>query len=409
HDGARVERINSFLEDKDLGLMPINKLEQLRKYIFKIEMERIQFEQVSNSKAKPVGIDQRFSIQSVSRGNQLSVGFFDRKRNHKKRYVSAILKGLRSTKLLYCMVTTRVSSFSHYFTFLSSLKIRFGIIGRISYVGRTSSFFDLPKSFFHFFKHVYKLNLALIRILTCRHSPSLPDTCTIFLNAWLQDFSGPLSALIDLRRDISGFLSAHPQSPFLSLHHLDVVDPIFPSMNRFESVNHLMKAARVDQSRLLQQSVCYYKQNNWTFSVSWGYSVQIYHEIFAPSVLYRPLETFVPWKKGATPPYMFNTRVPRSDPCEVPHFLFFASVDETKMNNQIVTTYVAKSPPRSLPPSVSSSTCSTYNITKIRVLSPMKKHGGPGSRRECCDTVQVMGMDSMAIKLRNCLKDEIVA
>jgi hypothetical protein len=80
--------------------MPINKLEQLRKYIFEIEMERIQFEQVSNSKAKPVGIDQTFSIQSVSRGNQLSVGFFDRKRNHKKGYVAAILKGLRSTEVM---------------------------------------------------------------------------------------------------------------------------------------------------------------------------------------------------------------------------------------------------------------------------------------------------------------------
>ena len=44
HDEARVESIDSFLRGKDLGLMPINKLEQLRKYIFEIEMERIQFE-----------------------------------------------------------------------------------------------------------------------------------------------------------------------------------------------------------------------------------------------------------------------------------------------------------------------------------------------------------------------------
>ncbi|PHU29129.1 hypothetical protein BC332_01222 [Capsicum chinense] len=64
---------------------------------------------------------------------------------------------------------------------------------------------------------------------------------------------------IDLHRDISGLLSAHPQSPFLSTHHLDAVDPIFPSMNHFEALNHLMKAANVDQSRLLQQSTCYNK------------------------------------------------------------------------------------------------------------------------------------------------------
>lgn len=41
HDGARVEKIDSFLGDKDLGLMPINKLEQLRKYIFDIKIERV--------------------------------------------------------------------------------------------------------------------------------------------------------------------------------------------------------------------------------------------------------------------------------------------------------------------------------------------------------------------------------
>ena len=77
HDGARVESIDSFLGSKDLGLMPINKLEQLRKYIFDIEIKRIQFEQVSNQKKKGkisfVRIEKTLSIQSVSRGNQLFI------------------------------------------------------------------------------------------------------------------------------------------------------------------------------------------------------------------------------------------------------------------------------------------------------------------------------------------------
>lgn len=51
-DVARVESIDSFLRGKGLGLMPIKKLEQLRKYIFDLEIERIQFEQVSNQKKK---------------------------------------------------------------------------------------------------------------------------------------------------------------------------------------------------------------------------------------------------------------------------------------------------------------------------------------------------------------------
>ncbi|DAD49269.1 TPA_asm: hypothetical protein HUJ06_031936 [Nelumbo nucifera] len=65
--------IDSFLRGKDLWLVPINKLEQLRKYIFDIETERIQSEQVSNSKGKFVGIGKTISIKSVSRGNQLFV------------------------------------------------------------------------------------------------------------------------------------------------------------------------------------------------------------------------------------------------------------------------------------------------------------------------------------------------
>ncbi|KAL2489015.1 hypothetical protein Fot_42307 [Forsythia ovata] len=251
------------------------------------------------------------------------------------------------------------------------------------------------------------MDLCIKRYPTVFGSDHILHSCIADLGVSLTQEKG--FHQIDLRGDISSFLSAHPQSPFLSLHHLDAVDPIFPTMNRFESVNHLMKAAKADQSRLLQQSICYYKQNKWTFSVSWGYSIQIYHKFFPPSVLYRPLQTFSPWKNGATPPYMFNTRGPTSDPCEAPHFLFFASIDETKMNNHIVTTYTSTSLPPRLPPCVSNSSRLTDNISKIHVLSPLKKHGGYGRRRECCDIVQVVGMDSMAIKLRDCMKDEIVA
>lgn len=44
HDGARVESIYSFLRGEGLWLMPINKLEQLRKYIVdKVYHMRITF------------------------------------------------------------------------------------------------------------------------------------------------------------------------------------------------------------------------------------------------------------------------------------------------------------------------------------------------------------------------------
>ncbi|MCE2055430.1 hypothetical protein HAX54_042562 [Datura stramonium] len=222
---------------------------------------------------------------------------------------------------------------------------------------------------------------------------------------------------IDLRRDIWGFLSAHPQSPFLSLHHLDLVAPIFPSMNRLDALNHLMKVASVDQSRLLQQSTCYNKRHNWTFSVSWGYTVQIYDKIMSQSYLESPIETFGEWRKGAWPPYMFNVRGLKSNnysSCgggggEVPNVLFFDSLEGTRLNH-IVTTYVKKTNSRSCGSSENIDDHSIDGVLKIRVFSPMHKlHVGDGNRRECCDIMQPIGMDSMAIKLRSCMRHEIVA
>ncbi|XP_060196624.1 uncharacterized protein LOC132625961 isoform X2 [Lycium barbarum] len=80
------------------------------------------------------------------------------------------------------------------------------------------------------------------------------------LQAWIADLAVTITLekgfhQIDLRGDISSFLSAHPQSPFLSLHHLDLVAPIFPSMNRYDVVNHIMKAASVTTKKMLKSDL----------------------------------------------------------------------------------------------------------------------------------------------------------
>ncbi|KAF5937226.1 hypothetical protein HYC85_024732 [Camellia sinensis] len=115
---------------------------------------------------------------------------------------------------------------------------------------------------------------------------------------------------IDLRIDISDFLPSHPRSLLLSLHHFDKVEPILPSMNCFRSANHLVKATKTDQSRMLQQTICYQKKTNWSFSISWGYSAHIYENVLPRSILKRPLETFRPWLKEMPALYMFNTQWP---------------------------------------------------------------------------------------------------
>ncbi|KAA8549781.1 hypothetical protein F0562_001465 [Nyssa sinensis] len=212
---------------------------------------------------------------------------------------------------------------------------------------------------------------------------------------------------IDLLGDISGFLSAHPQSPLMSLHHFDFIEPIFPSKNRFESADHLMKAANIDQSRLLQQTICYQKQSNWSFSIAWGYSAYIFEKVLPRSILKRPLETFRPWVRSARPPYfLFNTRWPSNDPCEAPHVFFFESIEKT-IGNEIVTSYVRASP-RNLPACSFTGNHSADHFSKIQVFTSAMKPIENG-RSECCDVVPVDGLNITEVKFRTCLEDEIIA
>ncbi|CAH2049295.1 unnamed protein product [Thlaspi arvense] len=209
---------------------------------------------------------------------------------------------------------------------------------------------------------------------------------------------------IDLRGDISGFLSAHPQARLLSLHHFDYVDPIFPSMDPIQSTFHLMRAEKVDHSRLLQQTICYDKTRNWSFSISWGYSVHIYEQIYSRTMLKRPLETFKPWVEKAVPPmFMFNTRWP----CETPNVFFFDSIEKAS-NDWILTTYVRSSSPQ-YPHCPWSGNHFALHISKIHVFSFTEKLSQVG-RSECCDvTVHDAGKNIAEVKLRTCKDDEIIA
>ncbi|GAB2274411.1 hypothetical protein Dimus_009177 [Dionaea muscipula] len=211
---------------------------------------------------------------------------------------------------------------------------------------------------------------------------------------------------IDLHGDISGLLSSHPQSPFLSLHHIDSVNPLFPDMNRSESLTQLMKAAKSDQSRLLQQTICYQKQSNWSFSVAWGYTVQLYESIIPPSVLHRPLQTFSPWNQ---PLYRFNTRWLPKNPCENPHVFFFEEVEEAG-RDRIITRYGRRPVlrPPTCPSNGDNSSSGADHVWRVLVVSPTTRYGGVGSRRECCDVGGSDEKNTTRIKFRACLKDEIV-
>lgn len=151
---------------------------------------------------------------------------------------------------------------------------------------------------------------------------------------------------------------------------MDAVEPYFPEMNRTESTRHLMKAAAADQSRMLQQTICYHRRNEWSFSISWGYSVHIYERIMTRSHLQKPIETFKPWtgrKPKGTPQYIFDTRRPSNFSCEAPHVFFFTELERASAS--IFTTYT-RAAERGMPP------CGNYSadfVSQIRVVSPASK------------------------------------
>ncbi|XVF47364.1 hypothetical protein PTKIN_Ptkin03bG0103000 [Pterospermum kingtungense] len=212
---------------------------------------------------------------------------------------------------------------------------------------------------------------------------------------------------IDLLGDISGLLSAHPQSPIVTLHHFDNIDPLFPSKTRIQSINHLMEAAKVDQSRLVQQTIGYHWKSNWSVSISWGYSAQIYESIIPRSVLRKPLETFAPWKNGPPPVYMFNTRLPTSDPCLAPHIFFMESVKKIRADGLVLSTYRRKAPRRLLPCFFAGNHSADHVIT-IRVFSNATIRKEPG-KIECCNVKYTGGMNIINIRMRDCRKGEVIA
>ncbi|CAN4094919.1 unnamed protein product [Withania somnifera] len=201
----------------------------------------------------------------------------------------------------------------------------------------------------------------------------------------------PLKGLyqMDMRGDIWGLLSSHPKAPLMSLHHIDAIAPIFPWMERAESLKHLMKAAKFDHSRMLQQTICHHRPTNWTISVSWGYSLHIYEKIMPRSHLIKPIRTFKTW-----------------DTCEILN-VFLNTIGETWNKNEIWATY-SRSVNRRRPVCAIDGNYPANYIDKIQVYSPKTKRTGM-NRCECCDIIHIIGSNKAKVKLRECFTNEKIA
>lgn len=141
--------------------------------------------------------------------------------------------------------------------------------------------------------------------------------------------------------NLFGLLAAHPLTPLVSLHHLDVVEPIFPNVSRVRALERLNGPMKLDPAGLMQQSICYDKGRTWTVSVSWGYAVQIFRGIFSAREMEMPARTFLNWYRRADyTAYPFNTRPVSRHVCQKPFVYFLSEAVYDSAANETSTHYI---------------------------------------------------------------------
>nr|GME20166.1 uncharacterized protein LOC109163262 [Ipomoea batatas] len=187
----------------------------------------------------------------------------------------------------------------------------------------------------------------------------------------------------DVYGNLLGLLGSHPVSPLVSVHHLDVVAPIFPDMTRVESLRQLFESVKLDSGSVMQQSICYDKQRYWSISVSWGYVIQVIRGMISPRELEMPTRTFLNWYKRADyMAYAFNTRPVTRHPCQKPFIYYVNKVRLDRSRNQIIGIYYRHREPY---PYCRWRADSPENIDSIVVLKePDTGRWERSPRRDCC-------------------------
>ncbi|KAK6918341.1 Protein of unknown function DUF604 [Dillenia turbinata] len=205
-----------------------------------------------------------------------------------------------------------------------------------------------------------------------------------------------------------GILAAHPVTPLVSLHHLDIIHPIFPNANRVQSLQRLKVPIRLDSASLMQQSICYDGSRGWTVSVSWGYAVQIIRGIVSPREMERPSRTFRSWYQEADPTgFAFNTRSFEKDTCWEPFVYFLSNAIYDDLRNWTASEYVLDR--------VSRRTCSSkkgadpseiHRVEVYKTPDPFLWDKAP--RRNCCRINPTKKKGTLVIHVGECREGEII-
>lgn len=144
----------------------------------------------------------------------------------------------------------------------------------------------------------------------------------------------------DIVGNAYGILAAHPVAPFLSMHHLQLISPLFPGMTALDGLRRLSSAMHTEPTSFLQQTICYDRKRSLSFSISLGYVVQVFPQIILPRMLQRPMRTFAAWNRmNDALQFSFDTRpVPKSI-CRHPLRFFLQTMDYNTTNDVVVGLY----------------------------------------------------------------------
>lgn len=211
----------------------------------------------------------------------------------------------------------------------------------------------------------------------------------------------------DLFGNVFGILAAHPIAPLVSLHHLDLILPIFPNVNQVEALQRLKVPMELDSAALAQQSICYDNARNWTISVSWGYAVQIIRGVVTPREMELPARSFVNWYKRADETgFTFNTRSLNKNSCQRPAVYTLSAAHYNPLTNQTFSQYVYYKK--------SGHQCEwkMANPSQIRKVEVYQKPNpflwDKSPRRNCCRLLASEKKDTMIIDVGECVEDEII-
>ncbi|KAL6126209.1 hypothetical protein ACLB2K_074260 [Fragaria x ananassa] len=213
----------------------------------------------------------------------------------------------------------------------------------------------------------------------------------------------------DVFGSLFGLLAAHPVAPLVSLHHLDMVEPIFPDMDRIHALRRLELPIKLDSAGLTQQSICYDINRFWTVSVSWGYAVQIFRGISSAREMELPPRTFLNWyKRDDHTSYPFNTAPVSRHVCQEPFVYYLSNAIYNRSTNQTTTEYVRQ---QTRMPECNWKLANPSRIHKVLVLKSPNPHLWDKSpRRNCCRVSRSNRKKNgtMVIEVRVCHEDEVV-